>query len=174
MRTQNGFTLVEFMATLAVATVLLGIGAPAVGRLVDSARCSTALSRLTTSLATARIEAIRRNRPVSVCPSSTGQSCRSDRRWDGGWIVFVDDGSGQPAGPDSVIERADATGRLAIAATVGRPLVRYQPDGWSAGTNSTIRICTTGREELVATVTINNSGRTRSERFANTPCPFTQ
>ncbi|MGY4516669.1 GspH/FimT family pseudopilin [Lysobacter sp. HA18] len=171
MQSQNGFTLVEFLAGTAIAAILFSVGGPAFGRVIDSARCANALSQLTTSLATARIEAIRRNRPVSVCPSADGRNCRTDRRWEDGWIVFVDNGSGQPTSP--VLERVDGLGTaLAVSATDGRRLVRYLPDGWAAGTNSTLRVCTSRNHQLLASVVVNNSGRTRTERFGETPCPF--
>ena len=173
MRGQRGFTLIEFLAVTAISTIGLAIGVPAVHRAMDAAHTASALSRLTTSLAVARIESIRRNRPVSVCPSLTGRTCGDDRRWDGGWIVFEDHGRGQPDDEAAVIERAEGLNRrIAVSATAGRPLVRFMPDGWASGTNSTLRICLVGRGQLAATVVVNNAGRTRTERFSDTPCPF--
>ncbi|GAB1596396.1 GspH/FimT family pseudopilin [Lysobacter claricitrinus] len=173
MNNEKGFTLIELMIGLAIAAILFAAAGPAFGRLIDGTRCTTAVSQLTGSLATARIEAIRRNRPVSVCPSLDGRSCRADRRWEGGWIVFEDSGAGEPDSDQALIDRVDAVGDgLTISSTTGRREVRYLPDGWASGTNSTLRICVARRRELVATVVVNNSGRARSERVTNTPCPF--
>lgn len=176
-RPDAGFTLLELMVTLVMLGALLGVGAPAMSALVTRVRTANALHLLTGALATARIEAVRRNRPVAVCPSRDGLTCTGGVDWTLGWIVFSDPGRiGRPDGPDAVIQVFDAPGgTLQLRATAGRRLVRFSPSGWSAGSNVTLRACAgiNGSLDLVGRVVVNNAGRVRSERIIRSqPCPF--
>ena len=172
-RNAHGFTLMELMATVAVLAIVLGIGGPALRSVHERAAVWRALHLTTAALATARIEAVRRNRPVSVCPSADGRSCRSDLTWDAGALVFIDGSrTGQPGSPEDVLQVVDSNGDgLSMRATAGRRLVRFSPSGWSAGSNVTLRLCTrTGHH--VAQIVVNNAGRVRSERLETRPCPY--
>lgn len=169
-RNAKGFTLIESMTTVAVLAIALGVGIPSMRALQERARVMRALHLATASLATARIEAIRRNRPVSVCPSADARRCRNDLVWDAGWIVFVDAArSGQPATASDVIQASEGPGpHLSLRSTVGRRLVRFSPNGWSAGSNVTLRLCDAARRQL-ARLVVNNAGRVRSERLDDAP-----
>lgn len=177
-RNPAGFTLLELLATIAVAAVLLGVGAPALSALADHTRTTGTMHLLTGSLSTARLEAVRRNRPIAVCPSRDGLTCTGGTNWDQGWIVFADPARlGTPSGPDAVLQVFDAPGgRVSLRATAGRRLVRFAPSGWSAGSNVSLRLCAGDgpSARLVAKVVVNNGGRVRSERILRpTPCPYT-
>lgn len=173
-RTAQGLTLLELMTTIAVLAIGLGIGAPALRTLHERAKVWQAIHVTTAALATARIEAVRRNRPVSVCPSRDGQRCRTDLVWDVGSLVFIDSArTGQPRSADDVLQVIDGIGEdISMRATSGRRLVRFNPNGWSAGSNVTLRLCN-GSGRHLAQIVVNNAGRVRSERLDDTPaCPF--
>ena len=169
-----GFNLIELMATLAVLGVVLAIGMPAMASIREHAQASSALSQLTTSLATARIMAVSKNRSVTVCPSSNGRSCRVDLNWTAGWIIYLDPArEAQPAGNDLVMQVMDAPNGVAIRSTVGRHRVRYLPNGMSSGTNVSFSLCSTRETRLIGRVVVNNAGRSRTERpAAATACPY--
>lgn len=171
----RGLTLIELLVTLVVASVVLGIGIPSFQKLQQQTRAATAFHLLTTSLASARMAAIRNRTPVSVCPSDDGHHCRSDTVWDDGWIVFADPArTGQPESIAAVIQRIDGFGgRMALRGTVGRKLVRFTPDGWAYGTNLSIHLCVKKNAKNLGIVVVNNAGRPRTERKAeNELCPF--
>jgi type IV fimbrial biogenesis protein FimT len=65
-----GFTLVELVVTLAVAGVLIGIAVPSYSRMIAANRLSTATNSFVASLNSARMEAVRRNRPTQFCSNS--------------------------------------------------------------------------------------------------------
>ena len=97
-RRQRGVTMIEVMATTAISAVVLGVAAP---NLVDSMRINNARSAaqsLSGLLTEARTEAVKRNVPVLVCPSTDGASCMSTptaSSWKGLTIVCFDtDGNG--------------------------------------------------------------------------------
>lgn len=167
----RGMTLVELVVTLGVASIIAAIAMPAFGSLLQAARVRSAVSDLSTDLALARISAISRNRSYVLCPSDDGVFCRTDGRWDGGWMGFH--GRGNPpivpvTGPSTVRQRRDDG--IRIISGSGRSYVRYLPDGRNSGTNLTINVC--AGDTLAARVVVNNAGRIRSERLkASTPCP---
>lgn len=176
-RRNEGFSLLDLMVTLAVLATVLGVGVPSVAGLLMRVRVENTLHALTSALACARIEAIRRNGAVSVCPSTDGLACTGGTTWESGWIVFADASrSGQPAtGADVLQVFQPNEGTLRVRATAGRRLVRFMPNGWSAGSNVTLRLCNgaVAKSEHVASIVVNNAGRVRSERpRQDAPCPY--
>lgn len=169
---ERGFTLVELLATLALATALATIASPSLAGLLERHRTTVALHEATGALALARMEAVRRRVPVSLCPTDDGLRCRDDLQWEVGWMLFLDPSrAGRPRGPADVLRRFDRLPHHRMRSTSGRPLVRFSPDGWAMGSNVTLTLCS--RSGLAARVIVNNGGRARTERSARqVPCPI--
>lgn len=173
MRPRKGFTLLDLMVALAISGLLLGLAVPAFSDAMERVRTANALHAVTASMAMARSAAITRNHPITVCPSRDGRTCRSDRRWEDGWIVFVDpDRSGTPAAPDTVLRVHQGIGPgMALASSWGRHRVRYLANGSAAGTNLTLRLCSQRQAREVAHAIVSNTGRLRTRRLtAGGPC----
>lgn len=81
---EQGFTLVELMVTIAVAGILLAIATPAFTSVVNGNRLASSANEMVALLQTARMEAVRRNRSVTVCNSADGLTCAGT----GSWIVL--------------------------------------------------------------------------------------
>ncbi|KLJ01738.1 Tfp pilus assembly protein FimT/FimU [Luteimonas sp. FCS-9] len=173
MHRLNGFTLIELLTILVILAVVAMVGLPGFVDLVARHRVQTTMHLIGADLAMARSSAIVGRSPVVVCPADGEAGCRDDGDWSDGWIVFADpDGNRQVDAPADVLRitpaPAGAARGLRIDAT--RPLVRYQRDGRSAGTNLTVRICRGGH--LEGEIVVNNLGRVRSERLSvPMPCP---
>lgn len=90
MNTQHGFTILELMAIVAITGILLTVGLPSFQTLMFNNRITSQLNQLSSSLALARSEAVKLNRTVVVCPSTTGTDCTPGVDWDVGWITFID------------------------------------------------------------------------------------
>jgi type IV fimbrial biogenesis protein FimT len=88
MNRQKGFTLIEMMATIGVATVLLAVATPSFLQMNRNNRIITYTNDFVGTVNLARAEAIRRGAPVKICPSDDAASCSDD--WNTGWIVFAD------------------------------------------------------------------------------------
>jgi type IV fimbrial biogenesis protein FimT len=171
-RTGAGFSLVEALTVLAITAILLLVGVPSYAGLVESQRASSAMHLLTAHMASARSTAITYRIPTVVCPSDRAGGCRHDGDWSQGWLMFFDaDGNRQPDSRQDILrdENAPIHPSLRIVSSAGRTQLRYLPDGRSAGSNLSVRLCREDR--LLAQVIVNNTGRIRSQTASgSTPC----
>jgi len=69
-KTAFGVTLIELMIVLAIIAITLLMAVPSMQSLVHSNQLRTQATRLMTAMNLVRSEAIARNLPVSMCPSS--------------------------------------------------------------------------------------------------------
>lgn len=169
----RGFTLVELMVTLLVASILLGIGVPAFSNLAEQTRLTTTTNQFLANLHMTRSEAIRRGALVTLCTSTDGATC-TDTNWDAGWILFANPGrSNQPTDPDSILRVGNAWTDPSIAVTGNQPVsqhISYNPLGQSERLSGallmgTVTICATGAEGRA--IVISSAGR---PRVATTDC----
>jgi type IV fimbrial biogenesis protein FimT len=169
MRREAGLTLVELLVTMAVAAVLLGIGMPAFGNLVQDTRLTTTTNRLVSALHLARSEAVRHNARVTLCNSADGTYCAAAGGWDQGWIVFLDTGgTGTRTEHDPLLAVGDAAtdGVIITGNTPVQRYVSYIGLGATRRANGalqmgTITLCAgeAGRQ-----IVISRTGRTRVQK----------
>lgn len=89
-RTPGGFTLLELMVALAVASVLVVVAVPSFRDLLRRNQVSSANNALLADLGYARSEAITRGSIVSICPSSDGTTCSvGTQAYESGWLVYT-------------------------------------------------------------------------------------
>ena len=67
-RTDHGFTLIELLVGLAVAGILLAVGAPSFVEAVRESKISSQYNRMVGSLYLARSEAVKGPDQVTICP----------------------------------------------------------------------------------------------------------
>lgn len=169
---RQGFSLLEALTVMAITTLTVVLGVPSYQGMIQSQRASSAMHLLTAHIASARMTAISYRVPTVVCASDRAGGCRMDGDWSHGWLMFFDpDGNRQPDSRQDILrdENAPIHPSLRIVSSKGRPQLRYLPDGRSAGSNISVRLC---REDLLlARVIVNNVGRVRSEKASgSTPC----
>lgn len=91
MDKEPGFTLVELLITIVVATILLAVGVPAFQSFIKNNRVTAQTNDLISAIQLARSEALKRGTNTVVCPSTDLKSCTNDKEtWADGWIVFSD------------------------------------------------------------------------------------
>lgn len=90
MKPSLGFTLVELMITLVVASVVLAMGVPKFRQMVSNNRLVAQNNEFIAALNLARSEAIKRADRVVVCASANGTACAGSGGWEQGWIIFAD------------------------------------------------------------------------------------
>ncbi len=120
----RGFTLVEMMATLAVAGTLITTGVTSLQALLGNNRLATQANVLMHSIMLARSEAIRRNARVTL--AKVGQ------HWESGWIGFVDSNANARLddGEELLLTQGPLPGNLRLTANRGvRDYISYTAQG---------------------------------------------
>lgn len=92
--TNNGFSLIELIFTLAILFITLGLSAPSFANMIDRHQMSQQTDELLASLRFARAQAVNQNLDVYICRAISSEQCSiSTRRWDDwsdGWLIFAD------------------------------------------------------------------------------------
>jgi type IV fimbrial biogenesis protein FimT len=146
---RTGFTLIEMMIVLVVLAITVALGAPMMQTQLHQNRLRAESSRLLGAINLARSEAVMRNMPVSLCPSTmaaTGEP-KCSGTYSGGWIVFANANKDRVVDPDSdhvlqVFEALPPGYRLTNRAGKREAfeLINYLADG-SSHSNRTLMFC---------------------------------
>ncbi len=128
-RKQRGFTLIELITTLGVATVLISMAVPGVTVFLLNSRQSSSINEFVSTMHLARSAAITKNERVTVCASSNGVTCENVG-WDRGWILFGDTDSDQTVDAGEVIiGTGPAIEGLTIESSEFARYFMYRPNG---------------------------------------------
>ena len=91
---QEGLTFIELMITIALVGILISFAVPVFTQLTANQRLVSSSNNLINALSTARSEAVKQKRHVTVCASTDGASCALNlTEWRNGWIVFANTSS---------------------------------------------------------------------------------
>ena len=160
-RSPQGYTLIELLATVAVAAVLAAWAVPSFGAFSRNAARTREVNQFVQAVYLARSEAIKRNGVVSLCPSRDALSCTLEGRSVGAWIVFVNRDRDSPAMRDAgepllrAYERWDA-GHISS----NRTTLSFRPFG-QAGVTATVTFCDDRGAAAARAVIISQTGRPR-------------
>lgn len=139
----RGFTLVELMVTVAVLAVLIGVAVPSFTRIMHGNRLTSAANEVVAALQTGRMEAIRRNARVVLCPTTDGAACSSTNNWTRA-LVFVDaDSTSQVSTGDTIVKDVEVT-----KAGSGITVVGLNSLESTAGNSTSIRFGADGRVRI--------------------------
>lgn len=144
----RGFTLVEMMLTILIASILMMLAVPSFNDAALGAKVSAIANDLYASVQLARSEAIKRNIPITLCRSTNGTSCAAASDWATGWIV-IDTASSTVF----KYQQAEPTGFKVTQSGTAANLA-FQPIGVGA-TAATFTVCRSspvGKQERVVTI----------------------
>jgi len=162
----RGFTLVELMITISIASILLAVAVPSYQSLMKGSHLTTQANEFMTALHYARSEAVKRGIRVTICKSADGATCNGDS-WQDGWLIFSD--AGIAGSVDSGDEVLRVFPKLAGSSLKGgsnfSDRISYLRNGRSQGGNNlpngTFTLC---HQEDAREIIINVSGRARVKK----------
>lgn len=164
---QNGFSLVELIATLAIAAIVLTVAIPSFQATIQNNRKTTATNELATAFQLARNSAISRRIIVTVCKSSDGATCRTGNGsgdWSQGWMIFTNPDSDTVLDPGEELLRIHGALKGVTSFSGNNNVVNqvsFSPQGLARGSNGTITYCDSRGADLAGALVISVSGQVR-------------
>jgi type IV fimbrial biogenesis protein FimT len=159
----RGYTVIELMAVLTVAAVLITIGVPAFQGLLDKIRIAAAANDFFAAINLTRSEAIRRGKRMDLVPAD-------GHTWKSGWMVLLDSNVNQKpdAGEEIVLVHGPVHADIEIKSAFTdskSAYLAYTPSGRTR-TNANGQAPQTGSWELrlnkeARRIVINFLGRPR-------------
>jgi type IV fimbrial biogenesis protein FimT len=171
MKTSQGFTLVELLATLLVATLLLTLGVPAMRDFVLDGRIVAATNNYVTSINLARATAIKQQRNAQICVSTTWNSspptCTGGTNWTNGWVVWVDQDADTVLDANEVLRVSETqTGGTSLNGAAST-MFQYDATGF-VNAGDTVDVCDGRAGETGRRITVAATGRVNMSRIV---CP---
>jgi type IV fimbrial biogenesis protein FimT len=164
MHTQRigGYTLIELLTALTIATVLTQLGIGGAQALTTRAQKQLTLQTTIATLDRARSLAVIRGKHIGVCMLASDKKC--DANWSGSdLVVFVDANQNHQHDNDEDIIYREAwpSSKIQLQWSNWRhePLITYKPDG-AVTSNGTLTFFD-DKNERVQAIVINKPGRAR-------------
>jgi type IV fimbrial biogenesis protein FimT len=134
-----GFSLVELLIVLAIASILLTMAVPSFRTLIQNLQVTTAVNDLFAAINLARSEAIKRGTRVNLT------TVDPEGNWENGWVVFIDNNENlkPDAGDEIIFEHGPARGGITIKPNLNGSALKY--------------------------LSYNGTGRTRTDASSQTP-----
>lgn len=168
MKREHGFTLIELMVTVVVASVLVGLAVPGMRTMVQNGHRTDVVNQFVGSLQLTRSEAVTRNRDVLMCAANSSQTaCNTSGNWEDGWIVFVDTDSDKTVSTGETVLRkvksSDVDG-FTIRSSEMPTYLYYRSSGRAKGSSTSVNaadftICDNRGATEARVVSISISGR---------------
>lgn len=179
VQSNRGYTLVELLMAMGLGAGVMACAVPAMGDLLNAARVQTGAQALSSSLALARSEAVKRNGRVVMCKSVQGLRCERAGGWEQGWIIFQDLNNNAHRDEGEEVLHREAGLSAALSMHGNTPVshyVSYTPYGRTRQVSGafqagTFTVCgSTGTSVKGRQVVINSVGRARVAQAAASHC----
>lgn len=179
MRIHNGFSLIEVLIAVALASVLMLLAVPAFQTMQARRAVAAAVAAFESDFALARSEAIRRGHSVTICNSSDGAQClggtSSNADWTPGWIIYPQpSGSTTPAGsnaPAPIPLRVQGRLQGIQSVSASDSQFTFRATGLGKATSDGILITPQADVSKKRKLCISSAGRLRVAPEGETQCP---
>lgn len=159
---QNGFTLAELIAAVAIAALLLGLAVPGFRGVLQDGQRTADVNGFVLAIQVARSEASKRGRNIVVCPTADLRRCTDfERGAPSGWMVFVNEDDTYPPERSALepllfVHEVEMRGRI-----VGnRPYFELRPP-FHRSLNGTLVFCDARGPTAARAVIVSYTGRPR-------------
>ena len=160
--TQKGLSLLEMMLCLSILLITISYATPQLMRLVAYFDSRSTQQSLLTYIASARAEALYKQRIVTLCPLADDQKCSSD--WNRPLVYFFDDNTNAELDPseEPITLWASRKEIVNMSWTLNRRYIRFRPNGSTTATTGSLRYCNPIYQgEYSFRLVIARTGRTR-------------
>ncbi|MDH5324190.1 MAG: GspH/FimT family pseudopilin [Gammaproteobacteria bacterium] len=173
MSNQRGFTLLELIAVLAIAGIVLTMAVPSFSVAMKNNSIAIQTNNLIADINLARSEAINRGRSVMICrsadPGANPPVCGgSVNDWSGGWLIFAsgDSNTQYDTATDTLLRVTDLNpekGVTVISNATANTNLEYRADGSvnQGGNTSLFAICDPRGKDFGKQIQISPTGRPR-------------
>jgi type IV fimbrial biogenesis protein FimT len=144
------------MLTVAVLSILLGLGVPSFAAVIRNNQIAAASSDVVSALNLARSEAMKRGVRVSICAASAANTCATGAAaadWSTGWVIFEDD-----FGAAGAIDPGDVPLQNWGSAAPGISIAIVVPSAAASTSTSTITFSRRARAEFARQLTVSKQG----------------
>lgn len=156
-----GFTMIELMITVALASILLAVAVPSFNQMIVSGRLTAQTNEMVAALSLARSEAIKRNANVTLCRADNNSTncVTATGAWQN-WIIRTTAGT--------VVRQGNVNtfaGTLVMRSTLVNDQIVFGPDGLARTGNAmvadqTITVCAQRRiDRNVRQITLGRGSR---------------
>ncbi len=164
----TGYTLVQLLVTLAIASTLLGLSFPTLTQLIAQQRASAASNAIVGAVNLARASAIVHAVTVTMCPRD-GEQCGNRDHWNRGALIYADhNANGRRDTGDAlfgVMPALERGAQLSWRAFRNRSYLQFRARGYTAWQNGTFQYCPASREARFSrAIIINAQGRVALSR----------
>lgn len=164
----HGFTFIELLLTIGLATLLFAVGIPSFASISERAYSGSISRQLFVQVNVARSTALNLNRVVTLCTSDNGVVCN---KYGSNYIlVFSDDNNNRQRDSNEVVyshTQVAGDGTLRFAVSRGAHYMRFEPDGRAIEFGHITYCPASGRAQNIQSVIVSFSGRPRMARDRN-------
>lgn len=168
MKRQDGFSLIELMVTVAVATIVVSAAVPSFRSVIMDNRLVTQANHLVTSINLARSAAVRFQRNASVCATANYDaavpSCTATTDWSNGWIVWVDKNRNAATDANEILSVFGPLSDASSFSSLGTTGFTYNARGFSLAGGDDLVMCDSRTAETGRLIRVNAVGRTNISR----------
>lgn len=156
----KGLTLIELLVALAVAAILITVGAPAMTSMLERFRAQDAVSQWRGDLVYARQVAAAYQTSVTVCPMGGTASCDGD--WTGGYTAFIDvNSNGTLDAEDESLYQRGAINEQDHINPTAPPQIRFTEEGFSEDSGRLVYCPGQTDSALSLGLSVSSTGQTR-------------
>lgn len=171
-RKPRGFTLLELLVAISVASLLLTVGIPSFRTLIMNTRIIGETNDFVTAINTARSSAVRYQRNATICVSSNFDAalptCEAGTDWSSGWIVWVDKDRDDATDTDEILSAHEPLADTTTFFSTTTNQFTYDARGFGMVAGDDLILCDSRTGETGRVVTVNDAGRISLAEFA---CP---